>query len=206
MEAYLRMPIKPEEVEAVKREEKAEETLKKIKEGIANENDLIMILDNALDSLKEDEAVEIHIYQRYILVGKRKKGHRDKFKYKFTNYGFSPNRKDRKTQSLGYAIRSIDDGSLPNYVYDAINGDVDALKLTTEHLVRAYDAKIKRMKKKGKSAEEIEEVKLKRKAAKRRLKLPLEQFLELSEPIIVEIPKNHKKFHDKDDDILTFDN
>lgn len=205
MEAYLRMPIKPEEVEAVKREEQAEKQAEKIKEGIASEHDLTAILDNALDSLKDDEAVEVHIYQDYILVGKRKKGHRDKFKYKFTNYGFSPSRKDRKTESLGFAIRSIDDGHLPGYVYDAINGDIDALRQTTEYLVKAYNAKIKRMKKKGKTAKEIEEVKLKKKAAKRRLTLPLEQFLELSEPIIVEIPKNHEKFHDKDDDILLFD-
>jgi hypothetical protein len=123
--------------------------------------------------------------------------------YKFTNFGFSPNKKDSKSEALAFAIRSIDDGSLPEYVYYAINGDVESLKLTTKHLVRAYDAKIKRMKKKGKDEDEIEEVKLRRKAAKRRLKLPLEEFLQLSEPIIVEIPRNPAKFYDKEDIILS---
>lgn len=191
MESYLRMPIKSKEIDAVRSEE--------LKGCIANESGLIEILDNSLDGLKEDEAVEIYIYQQYILIGKRKKGHRDVFKYKFTNYGFSPNKRDGKSEALAYAIRSIDDGSLPEYVYRAINGDVEALKQTTKHLIKAYDAKIKRMKDKGKSKEDIEEFKLKRKAAKRRLTLPLEEFLELSEPIIVEIPKSPKKFHDKND-------
>lgn len=191
IESFIRMPVKPEEVEAVRSDE--------IKEGIANASDLTEILDRCYDGLKEDEAVEVYIYQRYILVGKRRKGHRDKFKYKFTNYGFSPNRRDSKSESLGYAIRAIDGGSLPNYVYDAINGDVQALRKTTEHLISAYDAKIKRMKEKNKPESEIDEYKLKRKAAKRRLTLPLDEFLQLSEPIIVEIPKNPKKFHDKND-------
>ena len=199
MESYLRMPIKSEEIEAVKKEQYE----KKFKGGIATANGLVEILDTILDSLKDDEAVEIHVYQDYVLIGKRKKGHRDVMEYKFTNFGFSPNKKDSKSEALAFAIRSIDSGSLPGYVYEAINGDVDSLRMTTEHLVRAYSAKIKRMKKKHKDKDEIEEVKLRRKAAKRRLKLPLEEFLHLSEPIIVEIPKRPDKFYDKEDIILS---
>jgi hypothetical protein len=59
------------------------------------------------------------------------------------------------------------------------------------------------MKKKGKSKEEIKEYKLKKKAAERRLELPLAEFLFLSEPIIVEIPKNPEKFYDKDEVVLS---
>ena len=197
MESYLRMPIKPEEVEAVKE--------KQYKGGIATESGLVEIFDRFLDSLKEDEAVEIHVYQDYVLVGKREKGHRDDMSYKFTNFGFSPNKRDSKSEALTFAVRSIDNGSLPDYVYRAINGDVEALKLTTKHLVRAYDAKIKRMTEKGKSKREIDEVELKKKAAERRLGLPLEEFLQLSEPIIVEIPRNPEKFYDKDEVVLSKD-
>ncbi len=199
MESYLRMPIKPEEVEAVKNEKK----VKQFEGGIATANALVEILDKCLDSLKSDEAVEIHVYQEYVLIGKRQRGHRDEMKYKFTNFGFSPNKKDSKSEALAFAIRSIDNGSLPDYVYQAIDGNVEALKRTTRHLVRAYDAKIKRMKKKGKSKEEIKEYKLKKKAAERRLELPLAEFLFLSEPIIVEIPKNPEKFYDKDEVVLS---
>lgn len=184
MESFLRMPVRASE---------------SLKGSQADENGLDMILDNAYNSLHDDEAVEIHVYQEYVLIGKRQKGHGDVFRYKFTNYGFSPNRSDGKSEKLSYSIRNIDNGSLPEYCYKAINGDVEALRLTTKHLIRAYEAKIRRMTEKGKDPKEIEEYVMKCEAAKRRLTLSIDDFLTLSEPIIIEIPRNSEVFYDENE-------
>ena len=187
-EVFLRMETRPSE---------------ELKGEIANERGLNDLLDSIYNSLADNEAVEIHIYQDYILVGKRTKGHGDRFFHKFTNFGFSPNRSDNKSRGLTYAIRTIDSGSLPTYCYDAINGDVDALRKTTEHLIRALTAKVKRMTEKGKDAALIEEFEKRRFAAERRLTLPVEELVVLSEPIIVEIPKDPSKFYDEEDVVIS---
>ena len=187
-ESFLRMPVKASEA---------------LKGEIANENGLNMVLDGLYNRLHSDEAAEIHVYQDYILVGVRQKGHGDVFMHKFTNYGFSPNRRDNKSETLAFSIRTIDNGSLPQYCYEAINGNVDALRLTTKHLIRAYEAKVRRMTEKGKDAKLIEEYVMKVEAAKRRLTLPLEDFLTLSEPIMIEIPRNPETFYDEDEVVVS---
>ena len=173
--------------------------------SIASENGLMELFDRLYNGLEDDMAVEVHVYRQYVLVGTRQKGHGDKMTKKFVNFGFSPNRQDGKSDSLAFAIRAIDDGGLPAYCYQAINGDIQALRQTTEHLVRAYDAKIKRMKEKGKSLQEIEVFEVRRDVAKRRLELEDEEFMEVSEPIILEIPKNPEVFYSEDDVYLNGD-
>ena len=59
--------------------------------GIAREQGLVNIIDTLFNEIKEDEAVEIHIFRKYILIGTRKKVHGDKMLMKFTNFGFCPN-------------------------------------------------------------------------------------------------------------------
>ncbi|MDO4967619.1 MAG: hypothetical protein Q4E70_02530 [Candidatus Saccharibacteria bacterium] len=166
---------------------------------IASESGLTTLLDNLYNTLSLDEAVEIHVYREYVLVGTRKKGHGDVMTKKFINFGFSPTKHSKKSEALSFAIRAIDDGGLPDYCYRAINGDLEALRLTTEHLVRAYDAKVRRMKDKGKPASEIEAFALRRDAAKRRLTLEDEEFMEVSEPIILEIPRDPATFYSEED-------
>ena len=167
--------------------------------GIASEQGLVNIIDTLFNEIKEDEAVEIHIFRKYILIGTRKKGHGDKMLMKFTNFGFCPNSMDAKADVLMYAIKAIDDGNLPDYCYKAIGGDPGALRQTTQHVVRAYDAKIRRMQEKDKSYAEIEPFILKRDAAKSRLELLDEDLLDVSEPIIVEVPKNPEDFYEETD-------
>ncbi|MBQ2638679.1 hypothetical protein IJF91_01295 [Candidatus Saccharibacteria bacterium] len=171
--------------------------------SIANESGLTQLLDDLYNRLLDNMAIEIHIYREYVLIGTREKGHGDKMLKKFINFGFSPKRHDNKSEALTYAIRNIDGGGLPDYCYDAINGDLQALRLTTEHLVRAYDAKVRRMKEKGKTASEIETFALRRDAAKRRLTLEDEDFMEVSEPIIIEIPRNPDTFYSEEDVYIT---
>ena len=166
---------------------------------IGTEQGLTALLDDLYDRLNDDQAVEIHVYREFVLVGTREKGHGDIMTKKFINFGFSPKRQDNKSEALAFAIRSIDDGSLPEYCYRAINGDIDALRQTTTHLVRAYEAKIRRMTEKNKPFKEIEAIQTKRDIAKKRLELDDEEFVEVSEPIILEIPKNIEKFYAETD-------
>lgn len=166
---------------------------------ITSEGGLVKLLDDLYDEIGINAAVEIHIYRKFVLVGTREKGHGDKMVKKFTNFGFSLDPSDKRSVSLAYAIRAIDDGNLPDYCYMAINGDIEALRQTTEHVVRAYDAKIRRMQEKGKPASEIEPFITRRDTAKRRLELGDEELLEVSEPIIIEIPKDYKTFYGEND-------
>ena len=167
--------------------------------NIASEAGLIELLDILYDGLDETEAIEIHAYRKFVLIGTREKGHGDKMIKKFTNFGFSPESHDKKTDSLTFAIRTIDDGSLPDYCYKAINGDIESLRQTTAHVVRAYDAKIRRMQEKGKSALEIEPFISKKEIATRRLELSDKELMEVSVPIIIEIPKNAEVFYEETD-------
>lgn len=172
----------------------------------ASEAGLIELLNTLYNQLTDDMAVEIHVYREYILVGTRQKGHGDKLMKKFINFGFSPNRQDSKSDTLAYAVRSIDNGDLPEYCYRAICGDIPALRQTTEHLIRAYDAKIRRMKEKGKSAAEIEIYTQRMDTATRHLLLEDEDFMEVSEPIILEIPKNPDFFYNENDVYISGEN
>ena len=167
--------------------------------NISTEAGIIRILDDLFNSLTKKSAVEVHIYRHYVLIGTRDKGHGDKMVMKFTNFGFCPDSRGSKSDSLVSAIRSIDDGNLPEYCYRAITGDVDALRQTTAHLVRAYDAKIRRMLEKAKSLSEIEVFTSKRDMAMRRLELDDKDLLEISEPIIIEIPKDPEYFYEEDE-------
>lgn len=161
---------------------------------VASEDGLIRILDQLYDNLRENEAVELHIYRQFILVGTRKKGHDDKLIAKFTNFGLS-----EQSGKLSFAIQAIYGESLPEYCYKAISGDASALRQTTESFVRAYDDKICRMKEKGRTAQEIEAFVLRRDAVKRRLELGDEELIGVSEPIILEIPKDPDTFYSEDD-------
>lgn len=161
---------------------------------IINESGLVKLLDDLYDEIDDNSAVEVHIYRKFVLVGTRERGHGDKMIQKFTNFGFL-NSASQKPDALSYAIRTIDDGNLPDYCYKAIEGDVEALRQTTQHLVRAYDAKVRRMQEKGKPMLEIEPFVTRRDTAMRRLELSDEEFLELSEPIIIEVPKKPEAFY-----------
>ncbi len=162
---------------------------------IISESGLIKLLDDLYDEINDSSAVEVHIYRKFVLIGTRERGHGDKMIQKFTNFGFCLNSASQKPDVLSYAIRTIDDGNLPEYCYKAIEGDVEALRQTTQHLVRAYDAKVRRMKEKGKPMLEIEPFVTRRDTAMRRLELPDAEFLEISEPIIIEIPKKPETFY-----------
>ena len=170
--------------------------------NIATEAGLIEILDNLFDSLDEKSAVEVHIYRKYVLIGTREKGHGDKMIMKFVNFGFSPDTYESKSADLVFAIKTIDNGDLPEYCYKAITGDVEALRQTTAHVARAYDAKIRRMVEKAKNASEIETFISKRDAALRRLELSDIDLVEISEPIIIEIPKDPENFYNEDDVVV----
>lgn len=163
---------------------------------IISEAGLVELLDKLYENIDLNMAVEIHIYRKFILVGTRARGHGDRMVQKFTNFGYNLTvASAKKTDVLSVAIQNIDSGCLPDYCYQAINGDVEALRQTTAHLVRAYDAKIRRMQEKGKPALEIEPFIARRDAATRRLELTDKELVEVSEPIIVEIPKDPSTFY-----------
>lgn len=166
-----------------------------MKGEIASENGLLELLCKIFDGLSETEAVEIKVYRKFILVGKRLKGHGSEYYHKFINYGLA---NGNRTTTLAFAIRTIDGGSLQSYCYDAMNGDVQALRKTTQHLVRAYNAKIKRLKEKGKDPKEIEYFEGERDKVMKRLEKGDEEFLELTEPILIEIPKDPEMFYDEE--------
>ena len=163
--------------------------------NISSEAGLIELLDSLYNGLSNDMAIEVHIYRKYVLIGTRERGHGDRMIKKFTNFGFCLSPESGKSDALSFAIRTIDDGNLPDYCYRAINGDVEALRQTTIHLVRAYDAKVRRMQEKGKPAIEIEPFITRRDAASRRLELSDEELVEISEPIIIEVPKDPATFY-----------
>lgn len=171
-----------------------------MKGEIASEKGLLDLLGRLYDSLTDLEAVEVKVYRSFILVGKRLKGHGSTYYHKFTNYGLA---NGNRTTTLSFAIRAIDGGSLKDYCYDAMNGDIEALKKTTKHLVRAYNAKIKRLKDKGKDLKIIEYYEGERDKVQNRLKKDDDEFLALTEPILIEIPKNPDVFYEADDDTVS---
>jgi len=177
--------------------------LKKIEEmkgEIANERGLLELLCRLFDSLGDLEAIEVKVYRSFILVGKRLKGHGSEYYHKFINYGLNGG---VRTETLSFAIRAIDGGSLKDYCYDAINGDIEALRLTTKHLVRAYNAKIKRLKEKGKDPKVIEYYEGERDKVEKRLEKNDDEFLELTEPVLIEIPKNPSVFYEEDATVVS---
>ena len=208
------------------KEEDLIEKKDEMKGEIASENDLTNLLCNIYDSLTDEEAVEIKVYRECILVGKRHKKHSSEYTKKFINFGLS---KGNRTVALGYAIRAIDD-ALPDYCYKAIDGDIEALKETTKHLIKVYDKKMARLEKmfdnlnttRGMYAV-IEDLNLEanssfeqvkhaltetfmllyknRKSAVERLEIKdNNEFLASTEPVLIEIPKNYEVFHDKNND------
>lgn len=200
----------------------------KLKGEIASEKGLLAYLCEIYDSLKDDEAVEIKAYREFILIGKRRLGASSVYMHKFINYGLS---KGNRTETLSYAIRAIDGGDLPDYCYDAINGNIQALRKTTEHLVKVYNAKTKRLTEQLENLDSLDvmyqmisELHLEEDASyeevKARLKVKIseleeksvvvakrldkddDEFLALTEPVLIEIPKCYDIFHNKHDDLV----
>jgi hypothetical protein len=174
--------------------------IKQMKGEIASQSGLLEIFCKIYDSLADNEAFEVKIYRSFILVGKRVKGHGSDYYHKFTNYGLSSG---NRTTALSYAIRAVDGGSLKDYCYNAMNGDIEALRLTTKHLVRAYNAKIKRLKEKGRDPRTIEYYEAERDKVEKRLLKDDDEFLELTEPVLIEIPRNPDVFYDNDDNVVS---
>lgn len=202
--------------------------IEKLKGEIASEKGLLTFLCEIYDSLSDYEAVEIKAYREFVLIGKRRLGSSSVYSHKFINYGLS---KGNRTETLSYAIRAIDGGDLPDYCYDAINGDIEALRKTTEHIIKVYNAKIKRLNEQlenldsldvmyqmiseldleeGASYEEVKarlkvkisELEEKSVVVKKRLQKNDEEFLELTEPVLIEIPKCYNIFHNKHNDLI----
>ena len=213
-----------------KEEEKPKDQKDLMKGEIASERDLVNILCKIFDSLSDEEAVEIKAYRECILVGKRHKNQSSSYFHKFTNFGLSTG--TNRTAALAYAIRAIDGNDLPDYCYKALDGNINALRDTTKHLVKVYDKKIERLKGMfdnldsldvmyaviedlqldAKSPYEIVKAKLeekiaflteKRKVAENRLKIKdNEEFVKSTEPVLIEIPRNYEVFHDKTNDYV----
>ena len=213
-------------------ESKEEDLIEKkyeMKGEIASENDLTTLLCNIYDSLTDEEAVEIKVYRECILVGKRHKNQSSNYTKKFINFGLS---KGNRTVALGYAIRAIDD-ALPDYCYKAIDGDIDALRETTKHLIKVYEKKMNRLEglidnigtaagmyaviedlklDPQSTAEEVNAsltkafmllYKSKRNACSRLEIKDNDEFLASTEPVLIEIPKNYEVFHDKNNDYVS---
>lgn len=202
--------------------------IQKLKGEIACERGLLALFCDIFDSLGDDEAVEIKAYRDFTLVGKRHKDHGSTYLHKFINYGLC---KGNRTDALAYAIRAIDGGDLPDYCYEAISGDIVALKKTTEHLVKVYKAKIKRLTDQLESLDDLDvmysmidelqlsneatyeevkarikykiaELEVKSSTVSSRLKKSDAEFLELTEPVLIEIPKCYGVFHNKHEDLI----
>ena len=197
MEAHVKLDIKPSEIEAVEIDRNLDTT----RGRVITTNNLVALFDEMCADLTSEEALEIWVYRKYILVGMRRKGHGDRMRFKFTNFGFQIG--SSKSDKLSEAIRVVDEeGTLPEYVYRAMDGDMNALRETTSHYVRVLSAKIERMKQKGKAKKLIRAIQLKKAAAENRLSLSDDEFALISEPIIVEIPMNSEIFHSENDTVL----
>ena len=182
METFVRLEISSDEIKNAKKE-------KKLNSSVITTDALIELLNEIFVCAHSDEAVEIQVFRKYILVGVRKKGYGDQFMYKFTNFGYAIG--DSKSSSLAYAIQSIDETrSLPDYVYDAISGDKAAIRKINKRLVRALEAKTTRMVKRRKHPNMIKPYKDQLAAARRRLECSDEDLFIKTEPIMIEIPKD----------------
>ena len=186
---------------------------------IISKDGLVELIDNLYSMLTKEEALNIWIYQAYILVGIREKGHGEYFYEKFINYGLVLNNKTRN-ESLSAAIRDIDGGSLNKECYDAINGDISALQETTKHLINTCRRKLRRAYEKRYNASmaisederavlrvaELNEIILdirdhlqqSKKALMTAMDGNINEFLELSEPVIIEIPRDYYYFYVSD--------
>lgn len=186
---------------------------------IISKDGLVELIDNLYGMLTKEEALNVWIYQAYILIGIREKGHGEYFYEKFINYGLVMNNNIRN-ESLSSAIRTVDGGSLRPYCYQAINGDIDALQDTTKHLINTCRSKLRRVYEKRYNAsmaidedkrailrvaelnETILDIREHLQRSKKALTAAMNdnvaEFLELSEPIAIEIPKDYYYFYDKD--------
>ena len=120
---------------------------------------------------------------------------------KFTNIGFAGARNGislGKADSLSTAIRVIAD-NLPEYCYDAIKGDKQALRKTTEHLFKVYKKKAERMKAKGKPNKEIAQVLTRQDEIGRYLELDDDELASVIDTLIIEVPKRPELFEELDE-------
>ena len=169
-----------------------------IKGEITTSYGLQALLDSLYSNLAEDEAVVLMIKSDCTLVCTRKKGHGDRVLNKFANVGFAGKKNGvslGKANCLATAIRGIAD-NLPEYCYEAIKGDKEALRKTTEHLFKVYRKKAERMQAKKKPAEEIAQVLARQDEIGRYLELNDTELSNVIDTLIVEVPKCPEKFEE----------
>lgn len=162
---------------------------------------LSALLDLLYDQLRDDEAVVLMVKKDCTLVCTRQKGHGDHVLKKFTNFGFAGDYSHvsvKKAKELSDSIRTIA-SNLPAYCYDAIAGDKEALRQTTDHLLKVYAAKAERMKAKGKPPKEIAQVLGRHDQIKRYLDLNNDELASSIDTIIVEVPKCPETFENLDE-------
>jgi hypothetical protein len=172
-----------------------------IKGEITTDNGLEALLDSLFSKLMDDEAVVLMIKNNCTLICTRKKGHGDHVLKKFTNIGFAGSKGGvslGKAEALSNAIRTIAD-NLPEYCYDAIKGDEQALRKTTEHLFKVYKKKAERMKAKHKPAKEIAQVLARQDEIGRYLELEDGELSNVIDTLIIEVPKCPEKFEELDE-------
>ncbi len=165
-----------------------------IKGELATEMGLLALLDKLYDLLEEDEAIVFLIKKNCTLICTRRRGHADRVLKKFTNIGYGT----KGSRTLIEAIKSFAD-NLPDYCYDAIDGDKQALRRTTEHLHKVYGKKIERMRAKGKSPKDIAKVLTRQDEISRYLELGDDDLAEVIDTILIEVPKKPDHFEDLDE-------
>lgn len=165
-----------------------------IRGELATEMGLLTLLDRLYDSLKEDESIVLSIKKHCTIICTRKRGHSDRVYKKFTNLGYGT----KGSRTLIEAIKSLAD-NLPDYCYDAIDGDTAALRKTTEHLFKVYGKKIERMRAKGKPAKDIAMVLTRQDEIKHFLELSDDDLAEVIDTILIEIPRVPEKFENMEE-------
>ena len=172
-----------------------------IKGELTTDRGLEALLDHLYSNLSEDEAVVLMVKNNCTLVCTRKKGHGDHVLKKFTNVGFAGSKSQisaNKADVVATAVRTIAD-NLPEYCYDAIKGDEQALRKTTEHLFKVYRKKAERMKAKNKPAKEIAQVLARQDEIGRYLELDNSELANVIDTLIIEVPKCPEKFEELDE-------
>lgn len=157
---------------------------------------LIQLLQSIFYNLPEDGAVVLAIKHDCTFIGARRKGHGVKNIHKLSNFGFGNGDTERE-RWLVEAIKNIAEinaSDLPLYCYQAIMGDKYALRLTTEHLQKVYQRKAERMEKKGKPKAKIAQIWSMVDQITRYLDLSDDDLSEVVDTILIEVPKNPKRF------------
>lgn len=158
---------------------------------------LIQLLQTYFNQLPEDGAVVLAIKHDCTLIGTRRKGHGDKIHRKLSNFGFGIGDIERD-RWLVEAIKNIAEintaDNLPEYCYEAIMGDKSALRFTTEHLQKVYRRKAERMEAKGKPKSKIAQIWSMVDQITRYLELSDDELAEAVDTILIEVPKNPKRF------------